>query len=140
MNFPFETPGLGRRLASMLYEILLMLGVLSVTFIVPHVVLGVALQYSNPLLQQIHFFVVLLIYFCWFWLHGGQTLAMRTWKIRVVDSSGGPLRPAQAVLRYLAAWPSVLFFGLGILWALADKDKQFLHDRIAGSRVVRAAE
>lgn len=140
MNIRLETPGMGRRLASMLYEILLILGVLSVTFIVPHVAMGVVLQYSNPLLQQIHFFVVLLIYFCWFWLHGGQTLAMRTWKIRIVDNSGNPLRPAQAVLRYLAAWPSVLVFGLGILWAFVDKDRQFLHDRLAGSRIIRSTD
>jgi uncharacterized RDD family membrane protein YckC len=44
----------------------------------------------------------------------------------------------QAVLRYLAAWPSILLFGIGILWFLVDRDKQFLHDRIAGTRIVSA--
>lgn len=135
-----ETPGLFRRLAAMFYEILLLLGVLSVTFIVPHVILGVTLHYSNAVFQQIHFFLVLMLYFCWFWLHGGQTLAMRTWKVRIVDQSGAPLRPAQALLRYLASWPSVMLAGIGILWALVDKDKQFLHDRLAGSRIIRTQD
>jgi uncharacterized RDD family membrane protein YckC len=78
----------------------------------------------------------LLFYFVWFWLHGGQTLPMKTWKMRVVNPDGSTLRPLQAVLRYLAAWPSILLFGIGILWALVDRDRQFLHDRIAGSRIV----
>jgi len=42
----------------------------------------------------------------------------------------------QAVLRYLIAWPSVLFFGIGLLWAIFDKDHLFLHDRLAGTKVV----
>lgn len=121
----------------MLYEILLLLGVLSVTFIMPHVLLGVfAHRDAGPTIVQIHFFVVLLVYFVWFWLHGGQTLAMKTWKLRIVNADGAALRPLQAVLRYMAAWPSILLFGIGILWAFFDRERQFLHDRIAGTRVV----
>ncbi|HZX30037.1 MAG TPA: RDD family protein [Rhodocyclaceae bacterium] len=132
-----QRPGIARRLASMLYEILLLLGVLSVTFIMPHILLGVFANRSvGPTLTLVHFVVVLLAYFVWFWLHGGQTLAMKTWKLRIVNTDGGRLRPLQAVLRYLAAWPSVTLFGIGILWALVDKDRQFLHDRIAGTRVI----
>ncbi|HJW25107.1 MAG TPA: RDD family protein [Rhodocyclaceae bacterium] len=130
-------PGIVRRLASMLYEILLLLGVLSVTFILPHILLGVfANRSAGPTVVQVHFFLVLMAYFVWFWLHGGQTLAMKTWKLRIVNADGGALRPLQAVLRYLAAWPSVILLGAGILWALFDRDGQFLHDRIAGTRIV----
>lgn len=132
-----QHPGIARRLASMLYEILLLLGVLSVTFIMPHILLGVFANRSvGPTLTLVHFGLVLLAYFVWFWLHGGQTLAMKTWKLRIVNADGGRLRPLQAVLRYLAAWPSVTLFGIGILWALFDKERQFLHDRIAGTRII----
>jgi len=132
-----KPPGIGRRLASMLYETLLLLGVLSVTFILPHVLLGVlASRNAGPELVQVHFFLVLLIYFVWFWLNGGQTLAMKTWKLRIIGTGGTPLRPLQAVLRYLAAWPSIFLLGIGLLWALVDRDRQFLHDRIAGTRVI----
>jgi uncharacterized RDD family membrane protein YckC len=85
----------------------------------------------------LHLFLVLMFYFVWFWLNGGQTLPMKTWKLRLVDQSGNPIRPLQAILRYLAAWPSILLLGLGILWALFDRDGQFLHDRIAGTRIIR---
>jgi len=131
------TPSMLRRLASMLYEILLLLGVLSVTFILPHVLLGVFARHdAGPIVVPLHFFLVLLAYFGWFWLHGGQTLAMKTWKVRLVNPDGSPLRPAQAALRYLAAWPSVCLFGIGLWWAWVDKDQQFLHDRLVGTRLV----
>lgn len=130
-------PSVTRRLASMLYEALLLLGVLSITFLLPHIVLGVfAHRAAAPTILQAHLFIVLLGYFLWFWLHGGQTLAMKTWKIRVEAEGGKPLAPSQALLRYLLAWPSVSLFGIGILWALLDRDQQFLHDRLAKTRIV----
>lgn len=132
-------PGIARRLAAMVYEALLVAAVLAVAFVLPHVLLGAFanIQVSH-VATKVHFFVVLLIYFTWFWVNGGQTLAMKTWRIRVVDIKGGRLRPAQAVLRYLAAWFSLAFFGIGIVWALFDRDRQFLHDRIADTRIVFA--
>lgn len=84
----------------------------------------------------LHVFVLLMLYFVWCWLNGGQTLPMKTWKLRIANHDGSPPRPLQALLRYMAAWPSIVIFGVGILWALVDKDKQFLHDRIAGTKIV----
>ena len=107
-----ETPRLARRLVCMLYEGLVVFSILLIGFLLPQIV------------------------FHAFGLNGGQTLPMKTWKMRIVNADGSKLRPLQAVLRYLAAWPSILFFGIGILWALFDKDKQFLHDRLAGSRII----
>ena len=76
-----------------------------------------------------------MIYFMWCWLNGGQTLPMKTWKIRLVSKDGGRIRPAQALLRYLAAWPSTVLL-IGIFWALIDREQLFLHDRIAGTRLI----
>lgn len=130
-------PGILRRLASMFYETLLLLGVLSVAFILPHVLLGVFAHINaGRTATWVHLFLLLLLYFLWFWLHGGQTLAMKTWKLKIESADGQALRPAQALLRYLAAWPSLCFCGLGILWALFDRDRQFLHDRLAGTRII----
>ena len=131
------TPGVARRLAAMLYELLLLAAVLAVAFFLPHILLGAfANMQAPPMATKIHFFIVLLVYFSWFWTNGGQTLAMKTWKIKVVDINGGPLRPAQAVFRYLAAWFSIGLCGIGIVWALVDRDRQFLHDRIADTRLI----
>lgn len=134
MNAPL--PGIGRRLASMLYEGLVVFAILLIGFWLPQALLaGIGLGLS-PRLLWLHVGVLLMVYFVWFWLHGGQTLPMKTWKLRIANPDGSPPRPMQALLRYLAAWPSVLLFGIGVLWALVDKDRQFLHDRIAGTRIV----
>ena len=121
----------------MLYESLVVFAVLLIGFWLPQSLLsGMGIMLSGKGLW-LHVFALLMAYFVWFWLNGGQTLPMKTWKLRVTGTTGTPLRPLQALLRYLAAWPSILLFGIGILWALVDKDRQFLHDRIAGTRIVR---
>lgn len=132
-----QLPSVGRRIASMAYETLLLLGVLSVTFMLPHLALGMGLGIVLPGWSLIsHVFVVLGAYFVWFWHHGGQTLAMQTWKIRLTTPSGAQPSLARLALRYLLAWPSIIYLGAGVFWALFDRDRQFLHDRLAGTRLV----
>ena len=131
-----QLPSLRRRLASMLYEGLVVFSILLIGFLMPQIVMsGFGWQLGAKVLW-LHVFVLLMGYFVWCWLNGGQTLPMKTWKLRVVDTNGAPLRPLQAILRYCAAWPSILLLGTGLLWALFDKDKQFLHDRIAGTQII----
>lgn len=132
-----QLPGILRRLACMLYESLLLLGVLSVTFMVPHLILGMGFKLALPgwfLLG--HVFTVLGAYFIWYWSQSGQTLAMQTWKIQLTTASGSPPTLARMLLRYALAWPSVVYFGVGLIWAVFDRDRQFLHDRLAGTRLV----
>ena len=132
-----QVTSLRRRLASMAYESLLLLGVLSVTFMLPQLAIGMVFGIAFPGWVLIgHVFVVLGAYFIWYWHHGGQTLAMQTWKIRLSTPSGEPPSLARLALRYVLAWPSILYFGVGVLWALFDRDRQFLHDRLAGTRIV----
>lgn len=135
---PLATPGFGRRLTCLLYESLVVFSILLIGFLIPQsVLLGNGIQFSSRVLM-LHIFILLMIYFTYNWGKSGQTLPMKTWKLRLVSQDGKPLRPLQAVLRYCAAWPSVCLLGMGILWAILDKDKQFLHDRIAGTRIVFA--
>ena len=149
---------LKNRLLCMVYEAMLLFGVLFI-----------ATWLFSTLLQQRHalylrdalqdwLFVVLGVYFCWFWTHGGQTLAMKTWRIRVIGRDGQRLGWRRALIRYVLAWGWFLP-GLAVarftgaqgwmllllpalnfaVWAAAavlDRDRQFLHDRIAGTRVV----
>ena len=77
-------------------------------------------------------------YFVWFWSRGGQTLPMKTWRIRVVRLDGAALDRALALNRYLLALLGLLAAGLGFAWALVDRDRQFLHDRLAGTALVDA--
>lgn len=121
----------------MLYEGLLLLGVLSVTFMLPHILIGLTGNLTLPgWLLQLHLLAVLLLYFVWFWRHGGQTLAMKTWKIRLESAiTGKTVTLPQAMLRFVLCGPSVLFFGAGLVWAVFDRERQFLHDRLAGTRL-----
>ena len=131
-------PGIARRLASMLYESLVVFAVLLIGFLLPQILLsGFGLAMAGRLLW-LHVLLLLMVYFVWFWLNGGQTLPMKTWKLRLASADGRRLRPLQALLRYLAAWPSSVLCGFGLFWALVDKDRQFLHDRIAGTCIVFA--
>ena len=124
------------------YESLLLLGVLSATFLVPHLLIGVFFQAQAPgAVLLAHLFVVLLVYFLWFWTHGGQTLAMQTWRIRLVDARDNqPLGIRRAVLRFILSWPCLLFAGAGLIWALFDPERQFLHDRLASTRLMMAED
>ena len=130
------TPGILRRVAGMAYELLLLLGVLFVSTYA-FLIFGLALEHSwrRPLLQ-VWALTVCGIYFVWLWRHGGQTLPMKTWHMRLTSASGGPLSLRQAVARYLLACVLIPAAGIGIVWALLDPDRQFLYDRLAGTRIV----
>jgi len=73
-----------------------------------------------------------------FWTRGGQTLGMRAWQIRVVALDGPGLTWPRAALRFAASWVALLPAGLGYWWALVDSERCCWHDRLSGTRVVRA--
>lgn len=130
-------PSILRRLAVMAYESLLIVGLLLTTFLLPHIVIaGLTRHIAIPSLLWTQIFLTLLIYFVWFWSHGRQTLPMKTWRIQLIMQSGQNLTFPRALLRYLLCWPSLLLGGMGVFWALVDHDHQFLHDRLAGTRLV----
>jgi uncharacterized RDD family membrane protein YckC len=62
---------------------------------------------------------------------------MKTWRLRLVDSGGALPSTRQAVARYLLAVLGLGLLGAGFLWALVDPQRQFLHDRLVGTRIVR---
>ncbi len=93
---------------------------------------------SPPLrtVLQLHLLVTVGVYFVWNWSRGRQTLPMRTWRLRLIDRHGAPPGYRTATVRYVAALIGLALFGTGILWALIDPERRFLHDRIAGTRLV----
>lgn len=134
---PTALPGLRRRIVSMVYESLLLLGVLSVTFMLPNLALGMGFSIVLPrYVLALHLVIVLGAYFIWYWHHGGQTLAMQTWRLRLTTPTGSPPSLTRLLVRYALAWPSITYLGAGLIWALFDRDRQFLHDRLAGTRIV----
>jgi uncharacterized RDD family membrane protein YckC len=120
----------------MLYESLV---VFAIAFFASLVFYGAANGRLSGLTRhafQLYLFLVVGIYFVVCWSRGGRTLPMLTWKIRLVSATRLPVGVGRALLRYVLAWPSLLLFGGGLVWALFDRDGQFLHDRLARTRIV----
>ncbi len=86
---------------------------------------------------QLYLLVVAFPFFGWFWTHGGQTLGMRAWRLRVFTRNGTALTWRHALLRYLAAVVGVGACAIGLLWCLIDPDKRALQDIVSGTRVLR---
>lgn len=152
-----KTPSLWRRMACWLYEGMLMFGVV---FIAGYL-FGTLSQTRNAMdnrhALQAFLFVVFGIYFVWLWAKG-QTLAMKTWDIRVVDRAGQPITQARALLRYVLSWlwflPAlvslvpfkltapesiIIVFGWVAVWAILSRfhpQQQFWHDALAGTRLI----
>lgn len=159
MTSDLVAPSLLRRMACWLYEGLLLFGVMFISGY-----LFSTLSQSRHALDNRHglqafLFLVIGIYFTWFG-HKGQTLAMKTWHIRVVDSNGEALTQKRAFARYVLSWIwfipplailspyvltgaeiAVLFIGWVAMWALLSRfhpQQQFWHDALAGTRLVNA--
>jgi uncharacterized RDD family membrane protein YckC len=104
-------------------------------------------------------FAVAGLYYLWSWTGGRRTLPMKTWRLRLVTVDGAVPGAGRALLRYGAAWigpcaavlaytalapsghgRSALWLALvNYAWAMVDPARQFLHDRIAGTRLIRVA-
>jgi uncharacterized RDD family membrane protein YckC len=104
-------------------------------------------------------FATAAIYFVWCWTGGRRTLPMKTWRMRLVDRNDAPLNYKTAFARYLAAWigpglalltyvamrpiglgaVAIVPLALNYLAAFVDPERQFLHDRIAGTRIAQDA-
>lgn len=149
------SPSLGRRLLAMVYEALLICAVLFFAGAVFLAVTGGRPALAPRLLLQVYLLLVAGLYFVFCWSRGGQTLPMKTWKMRIVSGDGSPLRTGRAIARYLCAAATVgvsaaafaalvtrleqVFAWLALLpglvsvgWAAFDRDGRFLHDRLAG--------
>lgn len=131
-------PSWRARLACLLYEALTILAIVIAGVILPYTLLASFVHsVAGGKLLVAHMMLLLLLYFAWQWIRGGQTLAMKTWRIKLVRADdGGPITPALALLRFAAAWVGTLACGIGFLWAVIDRDGQYLHDRLTGTRLI----
>ena len=152
-----QTPGLWRRMACWLYEGMLMFGVVFLAGYLFSTLSQTRNAMDNRNALQAFLFVVFGIYFVWFWAKG-QTLAMKTWNIRVVDTAGRAISQTRAMARYALSWVwllpplvvaaifslpgaevAVIAIGWVAVWAilaLFHPQRQFWHDVMAGTRLV----
>jgi uncharacterized RDD family membrane protein YckC len=139
LSAPPALAGLMVRFASLAYDGILVVPVL---FLAAYVFLSVArdARSGTPhLLFQLWLVFVCGGYFAYCWARGGRTLAMKTWHLKLTRADGSPIGWARAWLRYSLAVPGLFLLGAGYLWAFIDRDRQFLHDRLSGTRIYRLA-
>lgn len=150
---------LRRRMAAFIYEGVLLFGLLMVAGAIYSVSAGQVHALQGRTGMMATQFLALALYFIWFWTHGGQTLAMKTWQVRLVMPDGSPLRLWPACLRFLLSWlwfmpawlgswaagwhQSKLLYGAMLVWILIYTaltrllpQQQFLHDVVCGTRVI----
>jgi len=121
-----------RRIAAFLYDSLLL-------FALFFFVTGVAIQFNEGRaiesgLYQLALLPVAALFFFWFWNHGGQTLGMRAWRIKLVNNDGADADKVACLLRVVTG---TLFFGLTFLYALFNQSGNTLHDQLSSTRVER---
>lgn len=137
-----EAPGLPRLVAAILYDTLLVVGLLVLASAIVTLPVGwfiseeaMAALPQHPL-YRLWLISVAPAFFLYFWLHGGQTLGMKSWQFMVIRSDGDSLTLGNALLRLVGALLSWLPLGLGFLWRLGDPEKCSWHDRLSGTRLV----
>jgi len=135
---PRRVPGIARRLASGLYDLLLVVALVLVATFPFLAIFGDSTHGWRRSLLQLWVLLVAASYFIGFWLRGGQTLPMKTWRIRLVRVDGTRLGILHGINRFAFAVLGTLAAGIGFLWAFWDRDRQFLHDRIAGTAIIEA--
>lgn len=128
--------GLFRRLFAIVYDCFLLLAILFiVSAIATAINHGKAIEPGDTIypLYVFSIFGLSYLYFAWFWTHGGQTLGMKTWRIRMQATADDNIDWSSATRRYVGALLSWGVFGLGFIWSLFDANKRCWHDRLSGS-------
>ncbi len=157
-------PGIGRRILCLTYEGTLLFAVAFIaTWLFQFAAGGAVVTGWQRTALQAYLAAVFAAYFMWCWLRGGQTLAMKAWGIRLVVPGALRVPPLTALKRLVLAglfvgafcgaivgafihrnpwiaFATLAFSGIGLGWALVDRDRQFLHDRLAGTRLVLVRE
>jgi len=125
--------GILRRIGAFGYDLLLLLAILfATTVLLLPFTEGEAIESGN-ILYSIYLFIIAFLFFGWFWTHGGQTLGMRAWGIRLEQLNGHDISWPQALHRFILM---CMTLGLGLLWCFTNKERRAFHDRLTGTHII----
>ncbi|MFV1997736.1 MAG: RDD family protein [Acidiferrobacterales bacterium] len=135
-EIPCPPAPLWRRLMAMLYDSLLLVAILMLATL-PIVALfdSISSAWARHAFQ-LYLFAIAYVFFSWFWVHGGQTLGMRSWRLQLVGVDDAAVGWKMALVRFMAALLSGIAVGLGYLWALLDTRGRTWHDHMSGSFII----
>jgi uncharacterized RDD family membrane protein YckC len=128
-----------RRFMAIFYDLFLLTAILFLaTALVNAINQGEAIDPDSPyiLLLDLYLTSIIFFYFGWFWTHGGQTLGMKTWKIKLISNDSDSVSWKQVLIRETTAVISWLCLGLGFFWSLFDRKKRSWHDMTSRTMLV----
>jgi uncharacterized RDD family membrane protein YckC len=131
-----QTPSLIKLGACFIYDALAVVALCFVSALVVIILIGDASYGLKRYLLQVVLWLAIGIYFVWCWKKTGQTLAMKTWQLKLVNKDGKLLPLNLAMARYVLSTLSLMLFGLGFLWAMVDRDHLYLHDRLLNTHII----
>jgi uncharacterized RDD family membrane protein YckC len=131
-----KIPSLFKLGASLLYEFLALIALAFFSVSIFYVLLGDATAGYKRVLLQLFIWLLIGAYFVRSWMVRGQTLAMRSWKLKLVDEEAHNISLKKAALRYLLSSLNLAFFGLGFLYCFFDGQRRFLHDKLLNINIV----
>ncbi len=131
--------GLFRRLMAIVYDIFLLTAIIFLaTAAVNAINGGNAIDHNKTytFFLSLYLSIIIFFYFAWFWRHGGQTLGMKTWKIKLISCDAQCINWQQVTLREMTAMISWFFLGLGFLWSIFDAKKRSWHDITSNTTLI----
>ena len=130
-------PGLFKRFAAILYDGMLLFGVLFFASLLVMAFVDEPANLASHLWYQLYLVGVCYLYFAYAWTQSGQTLGLKTWKLRVQQPDGKNITWIQSLMRFVGAIVSWSVFGLGFFWILVDKNNMAWHDKWSRTEIIQ---
>ena len=130
-------PTLWRRLAAIVYDLLLLTATLMLATLIALPFAQSDHFTTQSYLYQSYLLLVIFAFYTWFWCHGGQTIGMLAWDLKLSNHEQQTPNIAQASLRFLYACLTLCCFGAGLWWSCFDRKKQTLYDRWSKIQMIR---
>ena len=124
------------RLLAIMYDLLLLFAILFIVTLFSNIAIGPEIIQSSRILYPTSLLLIIYLYFIWHWIHGGQTLGMKAWKLVVMTREGNNLDFWTASKRFLLALITNTCFGFGLLWAIFDPMKLTFYDRYSSTNLL----
>ena len=132
--------GLTRRFIIMFYDAILLAAVLFFASLPVVIPFQITMEHALYPLYIIYIYFVAFVFLGWCWTHGGQTLGLKTWKIKLVSSNGENISWKAAFLRYLGSILCWLSCGIGFIWCYTNKERLAWNDLMSKTRLKRINE
>ena len=127
-----------RIVAATTYDSLLLLGV---WFLVGSLALGIKFLYTgevsslNPVAGMSLVILSTWLYFALFWIYGGKTLGMSSWKLRIISQDGNQITIIQTIIRFLSNIFTISLAGIPLFLRIINKNNSSLSDLLSKTSI-----